>query len=81
MPNEKDEIKQCAVCKCGSKTDHGNVTPYFREFSRDKETGKGYTVQRYICDQCKGATDQAINKVVDSVESLPTATRLAMRMG
>jgi hypothetical protein len=81
VANENDEKKQCHICRAHEKTAQGNLSPFFKEFSRDKETGKGYTVPRYICDTCKGGTDRRIRQTAEQMDGVPWASRLALVEG
>ncbi|VVB53344.1 Uncharacterised protein [uncultured archaeon] len=77
MANANDEVKQCYICK----TKKGNLSFDHTEFSRDKDTGKGSSVPRYICDADKGDINRAIRRVVARAENWPKATRLSMVEG
>jgi len=78
MPNENDEIRQCHVCRCGSKTASGNVRFYFNEISVNKDTGKGSKVPRYICDRDRASTDRSIKQTIRQALGMPTATRMSL---
>jgi hypothetical protein len=67
--NKKTLSKPCAVC---SSITFG-AKPYYSEFVKNKETGKGHLIQHYICCHCSGDIDGRIKSVLPQV--FPRAMR------